>query len=107
MLRVIEYMKRYCGFNGDSVVRRALNDLALEKTYRLLKEADQCNQLAAQKRREYIDLMRPYDGMKLVDIPLPVINKADKLMKDAKKYDNQWNKLMNFVDKMGESDAEQ
>lgn len=61
-----------------------------------IDEADGVAALADQKRREYIDLLKPYEGKRIVDIPAEVLNRSADLLKEASKLDNQWKKLMNF-----------
>lgn len=69
-------------------------DLGYEKEKRRIAEAEAAGKVADEKRREYIDLMREYDGLPLKDIPLPVLKQADALVKEANAADRKFAKLM-------------
>ena len=51
-------------------------------------------QFSNEKRMEYIDLMRPYDGWKFIDIPLDVLKKAQAALKQAEEAEHKWEKLL-------------
>ena len=78
----------------DYYVSRALGDLRYEKDRRKLNKADEYADLSYKKRLEYIELLSPYDGVPFKDIPLDVLQKADKAMNEAQAADKKWNKLM-------------
>ena len=59
-----------------------------------IAEAEKCYKLADKKRKEYLEILEPYDGKPIIDIPLPVLEKADKAMKEAHDADQKWAKLM-------------
>lgn len=40
--------------------------------------------------------MTPYDGWRLIDIPVDVIQEADSAMQEAKTADRKWRQLMGF-----------
>lgn len=94
---IIERMKQYdiSGFHYD----RAMADFKLNKNMECLKEADRQAQIAHDERVAYCDILKPYDGKRLIDIPLDVIEKADAAMKRAQAADRKWAKLMEEVDR--------
>lgn len=95
LLWVINRIKMLMGMNSvELYINRALNDLWYEKQKRRINEAEAVAAMADAKRREYIDLLKPYEGKKIVDIPIDVINHADSLIKEARKLDERWKKLM-------------
>lgn len=77
-------------------IDQALNDLWYEKQKQRINEAEGVAARADAKRREYIDLLKPYEGKRIVDIPIDVIRRADALMKEARNLDEKWKKLMDF-----------
>ena len=86
---------RACKHNlSDWAVKAALRDLELEKIRKSTDEADRLAQLAHDKRMEEIDLLKPYEGWLIKDIPLEVLEKAIKLQKQAEETDRKWEKLM-------------
>ena len=97
LLWVINRVKMLMGpSSADQYISRALNDLWYEKQKQRINEADGVAARASAKRNEYIDLMKPYDGKKIVDIPIDVLMRADALLKEARKLDEKWKKLMDF-----------
>lgn len=87
-------LQRTAFFSQDYELLRALNDLAYEKEKQQLDKADQYGLLADRKRREYIDLLAPYDGMPIEDIPTDVLVKAHSLLDEAHAADKKLAKLI-------------
>lgn len=85
---------------------RALSELAYEKEKQRIKEAEHYAKLAEEKRREYIEILRPYEGKPLLSIPLSVLNQADAAAKAADKADQQWARLLG-IDLSGKKKEEQ
>lgn len=107
LLFVIDRMCRHSLNKWE--LEQALNDLAHEKEIARIEEAKKYAKLANDARKEYISTLAPYDGMKLLDIPMEVLKKADALQKQAAAADRKWAKLMGIcLDKSkkgGEADA--
>lgn len=88
-------INRMCMYSfGKRELDRALADLEYEKEKARIDEADQYAKLSDAKRRAYIDLLKPYAGMKWGDIPLSVLEKTAELQKQAEAADRKWAKLM-------------
>lgn len=77
-------------------IDRALNDLWYEKQKQRINEAERVAAKADAKRREYIELMKPYEGKRLIDVPIEVINRSADLLNEAREMDEKWEKLMGF-----------
>ncbi len=91
-LRVTDLrVERVQDIDDDGVVAEGLN----------IGEAKRISDYAFQKRQEYIDLLAPYEGKLLSDIPASVLEKADSAMKEAQKADRKWNKIMGFSRAVG------
>lgn len=94
LLWIIERIEcRYLS-EGKYAVKRALGELALEKQQHIYNVADNVADKANQKRQQYIKLMEPYVGMRLSEIPLPVLEKGAALIQEAEALDEKWNELM-------------
>lgn len=93
LIFVIERLQFY-SLSGDYYVRRALCDVAEQREERKLEEARRLSALQNQKMQEYISLMRPYEGISLMDVPEDVLDRADAAMKEAHSADMKWRKLM-------------
>lgn len=86
---------RMCMYSlGKHELDRALNDLTYEKEKARIEEAKKYAKIADEKRRGYISVMAPYDGMKFGDIPMEVLEKAAELQTQAAAADQKWAKLM-------------
>lgn len=82
----------------QSEIDRHLSDVVYQRQQKLLKEADNWNKIAADCRRQYLDVLAPYDGKKFIDIPIDVIQKANSLLKDAQYADRKWDECIRKVD---------
>lgn len=91
IIKRIEY--RYLS-EGEYAVKRALGELALEKQQQIYDEAEKLAEAANQRRQQYIELIEPYVGMRLSEIPLHVLEKGAALIQEAEAFDEKWNKLM-------------
>lgn len=81
---------------GSIQLSRAVSDLEFEKEKQRLAETDKYAHISDDKRRQCIDLLKRYDGWRLIDIPIDVLKKADRLMREAQDADAKWSKLMGF-----------
>ena len=102
LLWIIKRIQERYLHDGVYAVLRALGDLNLEKARQRYDEADRINHLADEKRREYVKILSAYDEMRIIDIPLPVLEQADKLAKEAQELDRKWNKLMGLDSQEGD-----
>lgn len=84
---------------------RALNDVEMWREEKKLAAAEKLATLSNKKRQEYIDLLAPYEGKRLIDIPDSVLEKADAAMKEAQKADSKWNKIMGIFGAGGGADG--
>lgn len=71
----------------------ALRWLQNKKEEQRFAEMDRYIALSAAKRQEYIDLMRPYTGQSLLDIPQEVLDKAVVLARAAEEADKKYLEL--------------
>ena len=95
LLWIINRILQRTSFNNqDYELLRALNDLEYKKEKRQIAEAEKYGNLADQKRREYIALLEAYAGKPIKDIPLDILEKADRLQKEADAAEKKFCKLM-------------
>ena len=93
LIFVIERLQLY-NPSQKHFVQRALNDVEMRREEKKIDEAKRISAYSAQKRQECIDLLAPYEGKRLIDIPASVLEKADTAMREAQKADCRWNKIM-------------
>ncbi len=106
LIIIIERLQFY-NFSNSYYVNRALLDVEEERENKRLAEAKRLSNYAAQKRQEYIALLAPYEGKRILDIPDSVIEKADATMKAAQAADSKWNKLMGITKRKAGRKGEQ
>lgn len=100
LIFVIKRLQMYSLSDGH-YIQLALRDVGEERERKKMDEARKIADYAFQKRQEYIDLLAPYEGKPLSDIPASVLEKADSAMKEAQKADRKWNKIMGFSRAVG------
>ncbi len=66
---------------------------------------DGCEKLTEQahkKRMAYLDLIEPYVGKLITEIPKPVLDRAVKLLREADAADEEWFRLNGIRRKKGD-----
>ena len=91
---LIWIITRMSSFGQGYFLEEALRSLYLMKSEQKYKKADEIAKESLQYRQEYIDLLAPYDGKPIKDIPYSVVKKASDALQKAQKLDKQWAKLM-------------
>ena len=86
------------GPGGRHQVSSALADLAYQKSMEAIDKADAAAKLAHEKRQQYIDLLAPYTGMSIADIPTDILDKAKQLLDAAEAADKMWEKYIDLAD---------
>lgn len=79
-------------------IDRHLSDVVYRRQETMLKEAENWCKISHDCRLKYIDVLAPYDGKKLIDIPVDVIKEAEMFLKDAQYADKKWEECMRKVD---------
>ena len=80
--------------NKDYYIESALGNVEYERKKKKLDRTEELSQLSNKKRNEYINLLKPYDGKKYIDIPFDVLEKASALIREAEKADKEYDKIM-------------
>ena len=83
--------------NKDYYIESALREVEYERNKKKLDRAEELIQLSNEKRNAYIEILKPYEGMKYIDIPFDVLNRASVLIKEAEKADKEYDKIMKEV----------
>ena len=99
LIHIVNYIAgRISLLNKDYYIESALAEVEYKRKRKMLDRAEELNQLSAQKRNAYIEILKPYNGMKYADIPFDVLCRASALQKEAQKADKEWVKIMKEVD---------
>lgn len=91
---LIWIITRMSSFGQGYFLEEALRSLELMKSEQKYKKAEEIAKESLQYRQEYIDLLAPYDGKPIKDIPYSVVKKASDALQKAQKLDKQWARLM-------------
>lgn len=97
LIFVIKRLQLY-NLSGSHYIQLALRDVEAERDRRKFDEAKRLSNYSFQKLQEFIALMASYDGKRLVDIPDSAFNKAYAAMREVKKAEREWNKIMGIGD---------
>lgn len=84
-----------------------LRDLELRKLEKQEQEADRLLHIDAEKRMAYCELMKPYEGKRLVDIPQETIEKALLLLEEAEEAGRKWDRMMGMPESRKRKDGRQ
>ena len=66
----------------------------IKKEQERLDRADQLAKTAFAASQRYIELIKPYEGMPLTDVPMDVLKQADAALAESRAANKQWAKLM-------------
>lgn len=99
LLFVIEHIQHLNMFNFSYYINRALSEVEYQREKKKIDESDKYAKLSYEKRTEYIQIMKQLEGKKLVDVPLDIIKKANKCLKEAEEADRKYEKLMNICNR--------
>lgn len=91
---LIWIITRMSSFGQGYYLEEALRSLELLKSEEKCNKANELAQKSSQHRKEYIDLLAPYEGKPIKDIPHSVLEKALDAIEKAEKLDKQWERLM-------------
>lgn len=94
LLWIIDWLCNHSMFRHDLEIKRALNALEYEQEQRKLDEADRLNEESARLRQQYVELLTPYEGKPILDIPADVLDHASAILEEAQALEEKWNRLM-------------
>ena len=78
----------------DTIIAIALNDLEYQREQKKLDEADRLNEESARLRQQAAELLTPYEGKPILDIPADVLDHASAILEEAQALEEKWNRLM-------------
>lgn len=87
---ILEMEKHNLGFPS---INSVLSDLAYKKTMDNIDRCEKLSKEAYEKRMAYNDLIAPYAGKPIIEIPKQVLDRAIRLLQDAEAADKEWSRL--------------
>ena len=82
-------------------IDRQLSDVVYQRQQKLLEVADSWSKISTDNRQKYLEIIVPYEGRKLLDIPIDIIKQAESFLKAAQYADKKWDECMKKVDVIG------
>lgn len=92
LIQIIKHLTN--GADQDLRLARALDYIWYQRTDQRMDRADALAKRADEARRRYIALLAPYEGKRLMDILTSVLDRAQRLLDEARKADKEWARLM-------------
>ena len=83
-------------------VSGVLSDLEYKKIGDIMDGCEKLTEQAHKKRMAYLDLIEPYVGKLITEIPKPVLDRAVKLLREADAADEEWFRLNGIRRKKGD-----
>lgn len=96
---ILEYKKRNLECPSVDAI---LADLKYKKNMENIGRCKKLEEKASEKRMAFFDLVAPYRGKPLTEIPTPVLNQAVKLLREADAADKEWDRLSGIRRKKNE-----
>lgn len=99
LIYIIDKLTRLDKFRLNTL----LNEVEYNRIKVKLAEAERFNQIADNCQEQYIEILKKYEGMRIVDIPIKELKEAEKLLKNAEAANKKADKLMKEVNDYGKS----
>lgn len=80
-------------------ISRAINDLEYEKVKKRIDDAEEIATQSHTKWEKALELLAPYDGWRICDIPDEILSAASKLQKDACELDRKFCRMLKIEEK--------
>ena len=94
LLWIIDRLRNHGLYRLDTIIAIALNDLEYQRKQKKLDEADRLNEESARLRQQAAELLTPYEGKSILDVPADVFDHASAILEEAQTLDKKWNRLM-------------
>lgn len=99
LIQLIDILRKDVPF-VDRQIGRALNELEYEKYLKRIAAANAISAESSAKMEKTLELLAPYDGKRICDIPDDILSAAAALQKEAWALDRKWSKLMKIEGKI-------
>lgn len=79
---------------GDILIQRAMAELHFQQEQKRIDQARAAAERATAAHKRIIDILAPYDGIRLIDIPREAMLQAAAAEQEAAAADREWDRLM-------------
>lgn len=94
LLVIIDRFRRHSLSRANWILEMAFEDVAFEKEQRRLDLADSINQKIRATDEKCAELLRPYEGRQISEVPIEITHQAATLMAESRSLNERWFKLM-------------
>lgn len=102
LLQVVEMLTLEA---GQYWLDRALGRIELQRNDAFIEKSRKLIDKESQHYDNYFEIMRPYEGTPLKDVPLDVVMRAQEELDKALLAGKEWNKLNGISQKVRKSDG--
>ena len=75
-------------------INQALNDLEFQREMERMEKAEKLTEILKKAREEYVQLLKPYEGKAISEVPMDILKKADLAIKRSKEANEKYCRLM-------------
>lgn len=93
---LIQIIKK-TNYLSDYRVKCALLDIEGQRTQKRFKESEKYFRKATENLNKYIEILKPYEGKKVIDIPSNIISKAAEYEKAYEKAQKKGEEIVRKV----------
>ena len=94
LLAIVDSFRRHSLSRANWILEMAFCDVDYEKEQRRLDMADSINQKIRATDEKCAELLRPYEGRQISDIPIEITHQAATLMAESRSLNERWLRLM-------------
>lgn len=94
LIWVIEQAGKLSLGDTEYYINRALNDLQFQREMERIEKAEKLTEISRKATEEYVQLLKPYEGKAISEVPLDVLRKADLALKRSKEANEKYCRLM-------------
>lgn len=94
LIWVIEQAGKLSLGNTEYYINRALNDLQFQREMKRIEKAKKLTEISRKATEEYVQLLKPYEGKAISEVPLDVLRKAGLALKRSKEASEKCCRLM-------------
>ena len=85
LLYIFEQLPQRYMFKLDYYINSILSDIEYQRETKRINEAGNFADIAFSKKKEYAQLLKPYEGKTYADVPMDILKKRTILLKKFKR----------------------
>lgn len=94
LIGIIDKLKRRLLRFGDAYLTEALAEVERDRELSRISEAAKHSAASYASMLRYIELLKPFEGKNIADIPFDVVYEARECLAESKRHDKEWDRLI-------------